>query len=482
MSVQLDAVSRQQVNLPPEPQRNDPAEQPQQLQQPSPYVAEPAYHPQFGSLFAANEQGPVVPGGSFADQVRGQSQQPIDRDLALLSQDVYNAEAAGPIGAGNWTRVSDEQLLADGIDPTKLQSDANGMQSAIYTDGSGRYVLAYAGTDPKSLQDWLTNAGQGLGFDTAHYNQAVRLAQDAADAYGDNLVITGHSLGGGVASAASLATNNPPVTFNAAGLSDETIRSLGLVPDVARAEAQQGQIRRYNVENDILTGVQQNGMPLPDALGAELRIDNPYLIKDPLRAHFMDAVLKGMDTGQINEVPHSAVADALERPGEAVLDLAGDATREVIGLVGDAGGVAGELIGNAVVAGQDLINGRPIDAALNLTGDVIEAGLQLTGDVVDRGLNLAGDVVQGAGSVTGGLLRGAGELVGLPGVGNTLGSWAERGGEWLGNGLDTVGGWVESGLDTVGGWVSDGLESAGNWAQDRWNDFKESSWNPGNWF
>ena len=38
----------------------------------------------------------------------------------------------------------------------------------------------------------------------------------------------GHSLGGGLASAAMLATGAPGVTFNAAGLSDNTLRSLDL--------------------------------------------------------------------------------------------------------------------------------------------------------------------------------------------------------------------------------------------------------------
>ena len=65
-----------------------------------------------------------------------------------------------------------------------------------------------------------------------------------------------------------LATGAPGVTFNAAGLSDNTLRSLnpGKTPNAIREElAGSGQIRRYNVEGELLTGLQQGAMLTPDA-------------------------------------------------------------------------------------------------------------------------------------------------------------------------------------------------------------------------
>ncbi|WP_024892037.1 DUF2974 domain-containing protein [Luteimonas huabeiensis] len=421
-------------------------------------------------------QAPQVP---FADQVRGQDPQPgIDKDLALLSQDVYQTDASGPIGAAGWTRV---EHLPPGI-TTPLQSDASGFQAQIYTDGNGNYALAFAGTEFTSGADWLANLGQGLGFETAQYRDAMALAQEASAEWGDNLVITGHSLGGGLASAASLATGNPAVTFNAAGLSDQTLRDLGFTPNGARELAADGQVRRYTVENDILTAVQQNGSPLPDALGHQLQLENTHFIKDPIRAHMMDAVLNGLDAGDPTVVERTPLDRAIERPGEAALDLAGNALREGGGLIADTLGDGGELLADLGDSGRDLLDGRPIDAVAGGVGDTVEFALQGSGNLANRTLSLAGDTVNAAGNLAGGLVRDLGELVGLKDAGNTAGGWIENGTQWLGDGLDTLGGWAESGLDTVGGWASDGLNTAGEWAQDRWNDFKASNWNPGNWF
>ena len=77
-------------------------------------------------------------------------------------------------------------------------------------------LQAFAGTDFKSVADWRANVGQGLGLQTAQYRQAEVLAQDAREAFGNNLAITGHSLGGGLASAASLATGTPAVKIGRA--------------------------------------------------------------------------------------------------------------------------------------------------------------------------------------------------------------------------------------------------------------------------
>src|SRR5687767_15815157 len=112
------------------------------------------YNAQFTSLPAAKEEPLPVPAESFADQVRGQERKPtLDKDMALLAEDVYKTDSAGNIGAAGWTRVSNEDLLAAGIDPENLSSDKTGFQSAIYTDGQGHYTLAFAGTDPTSIPD-----------------------------------------------------------------------------------------------------------------------------------------------------------------------------------------------------------------------------------------------------------------------------------------------------------------------------------------
>src|SRR5690242_8674456 len=167
--------------------------------------------PRFDPVLPQEPQHSPVP---FADQVRGTAPKTgIDLELAYIASDVYKTDSTGSVGPGGWSRLSDNDLLAHGIDPQSLHSDATGFQAAIYGDGHGDYVLAFAGTDFKSIADWRANVGQGLGLQTAQYRQAEVLAQDAREAFGNNLAITGHSLGGGLASAASLATGTPAVTF-----------------------------------------------------------------------------------------------------------------------------------------------------------------------------------------------------------------------------------------------------------------------------
>lgn len=233
----------------------------------TPYRLEPSYHPQLAMLQAANAP-------SFDAQLRGQRPQPLDLTLARIAQDVYDPNSRGIQG---WTRLDDAQLQAAGIDPAALENPETGFRAAIYTDGNGRYVLAFAGSN--DVQDWINNARQGVGWDAEQYDQAVQLAREAEAAFGDNLVITGHSLGGGLAATASLAIGNTAVTFNAAGVHDDTLRGLGLDPATARADAAGGLIRRYNIGGEILTSSQEDVIGLnhllPDAPGHEIVLADP---------------------------------------------------------------------------------------------------------------------------------------------------------------------------------------------------------------
>jgi hypothetical protein len=399
------------------------------------------------SLPQEPEHSPV-PSVSFADQVRGTApKKSIDLAMAYIASDVYKTDSSGSVGPGGWSRLSENDLLAHGIDPQNLHSDATGFQAAIYSDGHGDYVLAFAGTDFKSLADWRANIGQGLGLQTAQYRQAEVVAQDAREAFGSNLAITGHSLGGGLASAASLATGTPAVTFNPAGLSDQTLRDLGFAPNQERATASDGLIRRYDTQHDILTNLQQNVLPfLPHAVGSEIRISDSSL--NPINAHLMPTVIQGMESGKVT--PVKPAVDPGARVGEATFDVTSGVLRQGSGLVRDTFGVGKEMVQNV---GRDLATGRPTA----VYGAVANAGLQTTGIIANRGFNVAGNVVQAGGNLVGGLFRDAGTVVHLPGVGNSVGSWIERQTQRAGDGLDTVGSKVKSGLDTVGSWVKSWL-------------------------
>lgn len=404
--------------------------------------------PRFSPTLPQEPEHSPAPAVPFADQVRGTAPKTgLDLEMAYIASDVYKTSSSGSVGPGGWSRLSDSDLLAHGIDPQSLHSDATGFQAAIYGDGHGDYVLAFAGTDFKSIADWRANVGQGLGLQTAQYRQAEVLAQDAKEAFGNNLAITGHSLGGGLASAASLATGTPAVTFNPAGLSDQTLRDLGFSPNQERAIASDGLIRRYDTQHDILTNLQQNVLPfLPHAVGSEIRIGDNTL--NPVNAHLMPTVIQGLQSGKVTPIKPSV--DPVGRVREATFDVATDVVRQGGGLVRDTVGVGKELVRNV---GRDLASGRPGA----VPGALANATLETTGNIANRGLNVAGNAVQAGGNLVGGWCRDAGTLVHLPGAGNAVGSWIEHQTQRAGNVLDTVGSKVKSGLDTAGSWVKSWL-------------------------
>lgn len=199
---------------------------------------------------------------------RGQQSQQGDYTVALLAKDVYSTTGQGVDG---FSRLSDSALLGAGIDPASLHDSASGFQAGIYSDNH-QYVLAFAGTN--DMRDWLSNVRQATGYDDVQYNQAVAVAKSAKTAFGDALVIAGHSLGGGLAATAALATGTVAVTFNAAGVSDYTLNRMGIDPAAAKQDAQAGGIRRYSEQYDMLTGTQESTSLIPDAIGHKITLAN----------------------------------------------------------------------------------------------------------------------------------------------------------------------------------------------------------------
>jgi hypothetical protein len=234
----------------------------------------------------------------FGEALAGRDPRAEDLDLARISADVYEQTGEGLNG---YRLLTDGELNALGINRSTLEDPETGFRAAVY-EKDGQYVVAFAGTDPTQLGDLGADIEQGLGFSSPQYEMARSLGVRLTERLGDDVVFTGHSLGGGLASFAALATGGTAVTFNAAGLHDETIRSAGLDPAAARQTAANGQIRAFRNHNDPLTGAQEGELeigvgiglptrsvpsPLPDAVG------NPIVLSG--EGHNIGPLIEGLE-------------------------------------------------------------------------------------------------------------------------------------------------------------------------------------------
>jgi len=291
----------------------------------------------------------ATPGTGFADLVRGQQPQPIDRELSTLLQDSYavtdlrrGARGDPPVLPGTWARMSDDGVRATGIDPALLHNARSGFDASLYRSAEGHVVLAFTGTDES--RDWKHNFGQGLGLEDAQYNQAILLGRKAKEALGANVVFAGHSLGGGLAAAAGMANGVPAVTFNAAGVHDHTLERYGLDADASRQQAEQGLVRSYHVRNEILTHLQEDSIPLewamPNAAGHRIELPDP----DPLT--FFERLVPGkmlMHRVDLHSIETVMAAQDLAQLQARERDP-GTGPRTI----GDAASTSNRLLGDAV--------------------------------------------------------------------------------------------------------------------------------------
>src|SRR5690554_2940508 len=413
---------------------------------------EPGYHPQLSALASAAAPAPlcapsgVGPGGLSA-VAGGQQAQEFDVVLSQLATAVYEGRPAPPAG---WSAVTDADLAAAGIaDPAAWRAQyldggdqllAQHFKAGIYRDCDGNFVLAYRGTDGTGA-DWMNNFRQGAGFTTSdQVDKFSGLAAQTAveferrfgttDASGNatNLAITGHSQGGGLASVGSLASGIPAVTFDASGIHPNTLDRMGFSPDAAREFADNGGIRAYSLDGDMLSQAQESwitGLVAPDALGTRIIVEPGPAAEHTVFGRGAEVELDGLSPAQ------RAVVNAL-------VEGARHSNLPLIGTVGDLAYAAMSHNPNVLTAamierepwqagyenpsdfGRDLQDAIPDavkdDYALNTHDFIADVDQVVQTDFAN------GDYVQGAASIVGDLGEGF-----FNSVGDTVSGF---GGEW----------------------------------------------------
>lgn len=450
---------------------------------------------------------PVVPGdGRFSGNVAGQQpQQDLDLQLAEMSNDSYSL--SGPDGltgtqsqrdlaAAGWTRLQAQgDHLVDGngrqiaIDPAMLEDATSGFRASIYQNPEGHYVVAYAGTNPSERADIGADAGQAFGLDTTQYNQAIALARKAQGTLGTgNVVFTGHSLGGGLASAAALATNASAVTFNSAGLSNETLRSLGFNPNAVRDQvADSGQVRRYVVDGDPLTLAQQDlptvplvGSP-PNAVGHELRVAAPAGTIPIIGAHggsgdhttYVDALKQHAPYTPAGPFGNdlALVSNTIQNLGELNFNVLSSAVQAGAQTYDAASGAIKDTAGDiGNVVATDYASGNYIEGTASIAGSLVDGTLDVAGDLASGAFSFAGDAIQDGTDFAGGMIRDVGDYFGLGKPAGFVASGVEGAGNLISDGAEATGKALDWATDKLGDgtkWAADKLGDGAQWLGDK---------------
>lgn len=236
---------------------------------------------------------------------------------ALISKAIYDLEDLPEYGL---ELLGQSEMLNLGLSAnvvraiSALQQEDYGLKMALYLDylqaDEPGLVVAFAGTE-LGIPDILCDIVQGLGLSGTEWINGAKLERQYFDAMTiTNLIIktlgnqlssiraTGHSLGGGLASAVSVASHPRTIsanTFNAAGLHRNTITrrdedgnltEIPIVPPAFnRYEIEKigaGVINAFALEYDALTFLQDNlgELPvigkIPVALGRRITLDGPF--------------------------------------------------------------------------------------------------------------------------------------------------------------------------------------------------------------
>lgn len=398
-------------------------------------------------------------------------------EMASLADDVYDSVKGighAPVG---WMRGGEDfdqlrrsipQLSAtkDAELAERLRPRESGFRAEIYIPdpailgpvykptvvykGSAGEVATANGLRDTSAEDFLANNfPQSVGMQTDYYDRAMRLASQLKLENVD-FEIAGHSLGGGMGSAASAVSGVPATTFNAAGLHPATAQRFAKSTPGVQLYDTADTVVAYQVQGEMLNnGIQDNIHRLDAARRQQLAAvmgDTATLVRTlpegqalldsaltrdvPLNAQpavhaFVDRLAQGDTARLLQQLPLAAgriepvLPAKMQGQDGALVDRAQALTlQESLYLAGPALGVlragaAGARIGRGLGEHSAAL-GRAGDAALDAAGDGAARSMQMSGAAIRHGGIAAGTALDAGGDTLGrGLAAGravAGEL------------------------------------------------------------------------
>lgn len=180
----------------------------------------------------------------------------------------YDADAPEALKApppGYLDSTSDE-LAQLGLDETMLKPKGTDFRAAVYKkdplvwgeDAKPPYEVVFRGTT-LSQEDWNNNFAQNADKESSYYKRAVGIGNAISEeGASDKVHIVGHSLGGGLATAAQGGSGASATTFNSAGLHPKTVQRYSQFTEHKQAEA--AKIQAFQVAGEVLTATQEKGL------------------------------------------------------------------------------------------------------------------------------------------------------------------------------------------------------------------------------
>ena len=201
-----------------------------------------------------------------------------------------------------YEKLNAEEMGKMNIKDSDLKDPSTGFKADIYKDKNGDYVLVYRGTysDPDHpendlVHDWSKewtddNMRQGLGMGSEQYNKSIKLAEkvkQGSEKQGKQMTIAGHSLGGGLATAAGAATGSKTYAFCPAGVHPNTYKMYGVHnPDTSK-------VHTYYSNQDFLNMASNNLSLMPKAAGERIML-NTLDNFDFAKGHDLPLLLKAI--------------------------------------------------------------------------------------------------------------------------------------------------------------------------------------------
>ena len=180
-----------------------------------------------------------------------------------------------------YEKLNVEEMDKLGVKSTELNDTKTGFKADIYKDTNGDYVLVYRGTysDPDHpendlIHDWSKewtddNMKQGLGMGSEQYEKSIDIAKrvNRNKPKDKQLTIAGHSLGGGLATAAGAATGSKTYAFCPAGVHPNTYKMYGVQnPNTSK-------VHTYYSNQDFLNMASNNLSLMPKAAGERIMLN-----------------------------------------------------------------------------------------------------------------------------------------------------------------------------------------------------------------